>query len=524
MTNLTIIMQKIIEKVNKAADRFEKLLSPSIIPFEPYSTAVITGAVIGAASFVVYDQWWKYKSRPFKAFIRQFQKKYPSNSWVIYAFMPSEANFLYVTPIPTVTFYKGDLDTSLITSRLEEILTVNPWLTGRLVRLYNLPVGSLYSKNFDKSSLSQYFQEVIIDNTKLSKERRFHETSSLEVLLSHVEGYFVKKGINCINKDDVLFKVIVIKVIDYSDDDEEGEGERKVKKQPSITRTVVLVCMSHMLGDGYTYYNIFASLDRANEIVPLDPVRKPDLFLAKMEEIQGPSFMKLMKSPLLFACFMWNILFAGQPNIQFYKVNSNEVKRIKSQLQTSQSGSISPSPLAITSSEKKHDSSSSSFLSTNDIVSSWFFQKCQSTYGFIAINARNRMKEIVSNLAGNYVTLIFYDQEDFPDPGNMRESLARLSSHKEEGQSKIPSTWDLMKFNVSSVTNWATFFHQVEYNKEKNPFIIHYPLISRKECGTKDFLVIFAPKKDETGLFIMSRSLNEEKHWLNEQLISKYFK
>jgi hypothetical protein len=533
--NTNATMQKVIDKVEKAADRVLEMMetiSPSFLPFVPYSTSIIMGAVLGAVSLTVLDQWKKYKSRPFKTFTKKFMKEFPSDSWVFYQLMDSETNMLYVTPIPTVSFYKGDLDSSLISNRLEEILTVNPWLAGRLTRSHDLSLASLHSEHFDRSTLSRYYQEIVIDNTKLSKEKRFHETSSLEVLLSHVESYFVKKGIDCINKDEVLFKVVVIKVMDNNDDNDDGgdvnnndaaKGEKK--KELSIIRTVVLVCMSHVLGDGYTYYNIFSSLDRSKEIVRLNAFRKSDIFLSKMEEIQGSAYMNLLKSPLLFGCFMWNILFASQPTIQFYKVNNEIIKKMKSQFQTSTNdGSMSPSlSLAITASEKKD----SSFVSTNDILSSWFFQKCQSTYGFIAINARNRIKELGNTLAGKYVTLIFYDPEDYSDPRNIRRSLPRLSSHKEAGQSKVLSIWDYVKFNVASVTNWATFFHQVEYNIEKNPFIIHYPLISKKECGTKDFLVIFAPKKDEIGLFLMSRSLNEEKDWLtssNEQLISKYFK
>jgi hypothetical protein len=40
--------------------------------------------------------------------------------------MENEAFLIYVTPIPTLTFYQGDLSSSLVSDRLLEIMKANP--------------------------------------------------------------------------------------------------------------------------------------------------------------------------------------------------------------------------------------------------------------------------------------------------------------------------------------------------------------------------------------------------------------
>jgi hypothetical protein len=468
--------------------------------YSSYSCILVTIGIATLGSFMIYE-WKKRKSEH-----REVPLKYlDEENWITYCLLEGERHFLHTTPIPTVTFYKGDLPSSSVSTRLEEILTVNPWLSGRLIQHNeSSPLCSAYPKKFDRSMLSAHFQEVTIDNTPLSKEQRFHETSTLDVLLSHVESFFVKKGIECLNKEDgVIFKVVVVKVIDYDEDDNNTNvshiSNQKQDVSVSIIRTALIVSMSHVIGDGYTYYKIFSAFDREKPIPVLLPQRKSFLY-QELTRLQGSSFFI---SPLFLMSFFWTVMFRPVPNIQVYKVNKIEIEKMK----------------------ENHFSSTKgvTYLSTNDILSAWFFKACNLSFGFMPCNVRNRINGLTSDLAGNYLGFIFYDKDDYNYPENIRKSLSRLSSHPEIGKSKVPSLWEQLKLKYASITNWSTFFHEVHFNEEINPFIIHYPIISKKLCSTHDFMVIFSPRKDEVSIMIMSRSLNKESDWLipSNSLISK---
>jgi hypothetical protein len=420
--------------------------------------------------------------------------------------MPSEYSFLYLPCIPTLTFYKGDLPPNHIADRLKAIMHANCWLAGRLVKK-NSKVFITYPKQLSDDIVQKHYKEVTIDNAKLPKSKRFHETSSLEILLSHVKDLFVTRGNDCVNKpNEVLFKVIVIRVYDRVDSESDKE-ETKAKDGKSplvVARTVLLFCMSHMLGDGYTYYSIYNMLDKRNEIRSLIPERKSALFMSKLEEIQGKAFKDFLVNPLLILRMISVLLFASKPKIQFFKIKKDEIIKIKKNLESSNHEK-----------SDQEEGNKTSFLSTNDIVATWFFRQCQSTFGSLACNVRNRISGLGDDLAGNYLTFVSYSNDDFDNPWNMRKSLPRLSAHKEIGQSKVPSMLDLLPYKFAAVTNWSTFFQELHFNQEANPFLFHVPVLDNNESGFKDLLVIFSPTKDEIGLFILSRTLNEEKYWLN---------
>jgi hypothetical protein len=444
--------------------------------------------------------------------------------------MENEAFLIYVTPIPTLTFYRGDLPSSLVFDRLLEILKANPWLGARLVKDdRSSPLYAVHSKEFDESTLSSYFKEIRINNTELPRDKRFHETTSLDTLLSYVEPYFVQKGTSCLNKDnEVLFKVVVIKIIDYEYDHNRHNtaSEENQERKPMITRTALVISMSHVIGDGYTYYKIFSFFDSNKEIIRMIPQRKTEEYTKRIYELQGIECKHFFLSPLFIGRIIWSFIFTRSfPKLQFYKVNKNEIQRIKKEFLAKRKEKT----IAAASKEESAslaDKKESCFLSTNDILTAWFFKECEVTYGMMACNTRNRIDGINDDLAGNYSSIIGYKGNDFENPYHIRRSLPHLSAHEERGRSKLPTKMETLGFHFGTVTNWSSFFHEVHFNQETNPFLFHCPILSAKECGINDFMTIFSPSEDELGVFILSHKFDKkEEYWHSsaQKLISSYF-
>jgi pimeloyl-CoA synthetase len=71
-----------------------------------------------------------------------------------------------------------------------------------------------------------------------------------------------------------------------------------------------------------------------------------------------------------------------------------------------------------------------------------------------------------------------------------------------------------MNFNFSLVTNWASFYTNVVFD-ESCPLIYHSPLLSSKEMGFQDFMIIFKCNEKQLGLMIFSRTKNDLSEWIN---------
>ena len=77
-----------------------------------------------------------------------------------------------------------------------------------------------------------------------------------EKLLQKIEHFNVKKGLYCLNKNEVLFKVNIIKI-----------GNNKF---------AIMVSISHILADGYTFYTIYNMLSMDSEPRALEAERFHD--------------------------------------------------------------------------------------------------------------------------------------------------------------------------------------------------------------------------------------------------------
>jgi hypothetical protein len=92
------------------------------------------------------------------------------------------------------------------------------------------------------------------------------------------------------------------------------------------------------------------------------------------------------------------------------------------------------------------------FISTNDMVTSWFMQLCRSSCGLIAINFRNRQSHDghTDKHARNYEGVLLYNRDDFAAPNYIDSSVARLTNKSEA----VPSVPKTLAFNLNVATNW----------------------------------------------------------------------
>ena len=191
-----------------------------------------------------------------------------------------------------------------------------------------------------------------------------------------------------------------------------------------------------------------------------------------------------------------------------------------------------------TTDDNKDDTTSYvDFVSSNDVLTNWFFQYSNCTQGFMAINLRNRFgggngaggegnnNKITNVHAGNYETTIYYrvPQDTCNNPMLIRQSLSNF--HRVHTYDQKPTFYEFATSNFSLITNWSSFTNanvnmnsvgtQGQREQEEAyeyKLLLHMPVLdittANKMPSTLAVCVIFRPKPNQLGVMIFG---DEEK-------------
>ncbi|EOD19656.1 hypothetical protein EMIHUDRAFT_444879 [Emiliania huxleyi CCMP1516] len=106
-------------------------------------------------------------------------------------------------------------------------------------------------------------------------------------------------------------------------------------------------------------------------------------------------------------------------------------------------------------------SGASAFVSTNDVITSWFLQRGGFGLGMMAVNFRGRLPDAPMSLAGNYESVVLYRLADVATPSLLRRSLAKLR-RAATPSTDLPSSREHLGLRCGMVSNWSSFAKPVE--------------------------------------------------------------
>jgi hypothetical protein len=318
-------------------------------------------------------------------------------------------------PITTLTWFRGDYRkaASILKERGALILEKNPWLGGRVLKIdgkLSLSYNNNNSNNYN--FVQDHFCLIEPDESPLSRD------IPIGSLGKAFKSLFLTNG-----PSKPLFRVTIVPCQNDSSD-----------------TFAVVVAVSHVVADGYTFYRIHNMLCSSTDevIVSLLPeriettVEQQRVALGKPEAGYGVS-IGLMISMLrgLFVTMTVGPAAEGQ----FRMVDATKMSEVK---------------------KEAAKASGIPFVSANDVVTSWFLQNCKCEYGFMILNLRNRIAGHTERHAGNYGNGIFYRRSDSASSGLVRQSLSTLK-RTITNDMPMPSFWQSATGSVGMVTNWATF-------------------------------------------------------------------
>lgn len=287
---------------------------------------------------------------------------------------------------------------------------------------------------------------------------------SYEQIRDRVKPLSVKEGFQCLLPGELMFRVTIVL---------------------TGPESLAIVCsVSHVIADGHTFYELYGMLSRdaqARELV----AKRNMLFKPLYEAItEGDDSTRWLFSLGATLKMVFTLAFGRKTHTSLRLINLAAIGALKE---------IFASSIP-----------EGSYVSTNDILTSWLFLKCKSHVGIMAFNVRGRLAELTNDHAGNYEGLISYQPADFRHPLLIRKSLEM--PYKRRVTPQLPGFLGSIRSRVTMVSSWATFYRDVEVAEFKQ--ILHLPCIDDKTVPLDNVGFLFRPRRDALALLLIGRSVS----------------
>lgn len=292
---------------------------------------------------------------------------------------------------------------------------------------------------------------------------------------SHLNHFCIKKGINSVNVDVELFRVVVIKLICKKRSDKPDDDSSAVHEQVP-PKFAVLMSLSHIVGDGSTYYALYRMLSPNKKVETLIVERDREL-VGRMVEINTSDNNFILSSGFLcnlITGLVATVASGAATTVKLFEINTELIEKEKRIFKENMNKEIQGdlyNKHAISDEQINHYG----FVSTNDICSSLFFRSVSCDVGLMAVNFRGKVAGLSKAHAGNYESIIRYKKEGYESPGLIRHSLGANGYKAIE---KVPqkffrslashiyyNNFLMMAFylHCAIITNWSGFYEHLEF-------------------------------------------------------------
>ena len=372
-------------------------------------------------------------------------------------------------PVGALSFF--DCDTSQesvanvevwIKERVRAIANANPWIAGRLV-------------NLDGKRQLVYPSQISdddLDRLLLINPPDFAPKPSMSPDELSTEYQKVEME-NAYDKEDALVSRFVT-----------------ARTASGIS---VLFIMSHVVGDGITFYSIFNQLSSTSEIKALSAKRKPQFDDPEVGVVKvlGMDMNKALLRPSSVISMLKGMLTGASPRLIRNIVDDNAIQAAKAEAK--QAGEVP-------------------YVSSNDILTSAFANKIGADVCIMAINLRCRIDGIDESDMGNYENGLLFDASCSATPSNVRKAMMHPALKCRE--TPLPSLSAAFSSKYCLISNWASGSESLELPHCTES--LHQPVFNVSSMSHSlpfDVAMIFraaGPRKGRLGLMWFTRTPGEE--------------
>ena len=366
--------------------------------------------------------------------------------------------------VSTITFYGGTVPLAYISERIITIIKENPWLTGFLKNSTH-GISIFYPNSLPSDT------EIQVKHLKIIQDPTLHENLGFSEFSTRYGSKLVKVGKLCLNKEsEPLFGIIVIQI--------------------SADKFAIICSMSHVLADGHTFYSIYGMLSQS--IKPTALIRQPFKNFVELSHPmrRGDDLGAFLDLPSTIFHFIVTKLFQPRFRLHLYEIDQDWIAKEKN--------------------AAVQQDSSCNFVSTNDIICSWFYRLVRTDVAMMAANLRDRIPGLNKIYAGNYQIGIAYQPADYATPSLIRRSLQDSNNLGRVVSGPLPSAFETIfrGIRICLITNWSTFYMEVELPDSEQ--IMHSPIFNIDgSVPINDACVIFRPNKGKLAVFIGTRSCSD---------------
>ena len=410
---------------------------------------------------------------------------------------------LHLPPVTTVTLYSGTAPVQFLRHRISLILDKNPWLTSRIVKKSTKDgvVAMAYDEPDDVGQqVDEHFQVYERGEVGLSLNMQY---ADLVECLRPLQSARSKPATDA---NEPLFKVAVVPIEESTDIAVSAPMHSNV----ILPGFALVVSMNHTVGDGHTYYKLYGMLDANQEVEALDPVRVSGFEEAKTEVIgenESAMFSSTGYALGIVGTYLLGKLTGREPqNICVHTIDPAWIAQEK---------------------DKAAEEAKVPFVSTNDVLTSWFFREMKSDINIMVANFRSRkpaILDLVDHHAGNYEANIPYFPGDFESPALVRQSILGPNNQfraRRAGSpaTKIPGFTTLLRNKSAIITNWASFYRDValhadpmrESSESYKPSL-HLPIMEPDGLITSVWHngIVFCPRAGEIGMLMITRRFDSD--------------
>jgi hypothetical protein len=377
--------------------------------------------------------------------------------------------YMYVDGITTVTFFDGPVPLEQLKERLVKVVQASPWLAGKLVKK-----GKKVQMAFDSSPTAGYVLDTLLDQIELD----ISATMPFESLLAGVKGTkaHVPTGFALLKKGLAYSRFTVVKCA-------------------NAASWALVFSISHVVADGYTYYKALGMMSSKADVTSLNPARRHSFPPALKAAVGAKEWATVMGSAPMLMNYGGNMMFGGKPRVRAFYIDDDKVK------------------------EAKHKSTGTDFVSTNDVLTAFWGRLTGARLVEMSINFRGRLPGLEADDAGNYEGCILFSTADFAEPASIRKALERGDGKFQSTAGRpLPGFCEMRKCKYRIITNWASFFSELEF--EGCSQSLHIPYMNPGSLPT-DILVIFRPTRSTYGAFVVTRKLSDEALTCGDSLLGK---
>jgi len=243
--------------------------------------------------------------------------------------------------------------------------------------------------------------------------------------------------------------------------------------------------MSHVVGDGRTYYEVFKMLQPGAAVRALDSKRVMD-FSERMRDAYGRKELAWADSTSANLLYTFSMMRNPKPKCFAFHLDDEKVAAAKAQ--GAADGGVE-------------------YVTTNDILTSGFFNVCRARIGMMGFDCRDKgdLEGITKDLAGNYVTALVLDPEVFGTPASLRQMYTPGKPYE---TTKMPLPGCCCgNGRFAMATNWSSFATEL-ISLEGCEMVVHLPM-QNPAYICFNLMIPFAAGVGKTGVLIWTVSTDE---------------